>query len=79
MSLCLIKNVMLLLCYLFNFKGVNVQLRKDASFFVQLTDINQTINHFFSCEPLHSKRNIDDGDGDDDGDDDSGLRDEYLL
>ena len=86
MSLCLIKNVMLLLCYLFKFKGVNVQLRKDASFFVYVTDINQTINHFFSCQPLPSKRNIDDGDGDDDGDDDddddddddSGLRDEYL-
>ena len=61
-------------------------------FFVQLTDINQTINHFFSRQPPPPKENIDDDDVDDDGDgdgdddddhddddDDSGLRDEYLL
>ena len=57
--------------HLFKFKGVNVQLREDASFFfVQLTDINQTINHFFSRQPPPPKENIDDDDVDDDDDDD---------
>ena len=54
-------------------------------FFVQLTDIKQSIISLVASLPPPKENIDDDGDGDGDGDDDDddddggGLRDEYLL